>query len=310
MNIWLAPLHGITNYIYRNCLCRHFAGIDFFMTPFFPVQERNKLNVRNWQDLWPQHNTYCPTIPQLMGNKPSHFVETMNLLHEVYGYESYNWNLGCPVSQVVHRHRGCGFMPDAEGVEAVVRQVTQETSYRFSIKMRLGLHASEEGLRILERLEPYPLDFIVIHPRLGEQMYEGVPDIEMFARFCEHTSHKIIYSGDVFSVEDYQRLQQRFPAVQDWMLGRGLLRNPFLAEEIKGLTVGDRKARFLKYYQHWVATLLPLRKERSTLSNLKELWHYYAFLFQLPEEELRKLLRMDDFERFMDASLQIISDKG
>lgn len=308
MNIWLAPLHGITNYVFRNSLCRHFAGIDFFMTPFFPVQERSKLNVKNWSDLWPQNNTYCPTIPQLMGNNPPHFVETMNLLHETYGYEHFNWNLGCPVSQVVHRRRGCGFMPYADGVEEVVKTVSEQTPYHFSIKMRLGLHHPEEGLCILDRLEKYPLEFIVIHPRLGKQMYEGHPDLEMMDRFCRSTSHRVMYSGDVFSVDDYHTFQARYPMIQDWMLGRGLLRNPFLAEEIKGVDTGDKKTRFLRYYQQWVATLLPLRKERSTLSNLKELWHYYAHLLQLPEEELRKLLRMDDFERFMDTSLQFISN--
>lgn len=306
MNIWIAPLHGITNYIFRNSLCRHFAGIDFFMTPFFPVQEKSKLNVRGWQDLWPQHNTYCPTTPQLMGNKAHHFVETMNLLHDTYGYNTFNWNLGCPVSQVVHRHRGCGFMPFADGVEEVVRVVTTETPYKFSIKMRLGLHSPEEGLRILEKVEKYPLEYLVIHPRLGEQMYDGVPDLNTFATFCENTSHRMIYSGDLFSVNDYHTLQQRFPKIKDWMLGRGLLRNPFLAEEIKGMEIGDRKSRFMKYYQQWVNTLLTLRKERSTLSNLKELWHYYAHFFNLSESELRWLLRMNDFEQFYDASLEMI----
>ena len=52
MNLWLAPLDGITNYLFRNSLCRHFGGIDCFMTPFMPVQERAKLNVTNWRDIW------------------------------------------------------------------------------------------------------------------------------------------------------------------------------------------------------------------------------------------------------------------
>ena len=107
MNLWLAPLHGITNYQFRNTLCRHFAGIDFIITPFLPVQEKAKLNVKNWKDIWPKNNTLHPTIPQLMGNQPAHFVDTMNVLHDTYGYESFNWNIGCPVSQVVHRKRVC-----------------------------------------------------------------------------------------------------------------------------------------------------------------------------------------------------------
>ena len=174
MKLWLAPLDGITNYVYRNCLCRHFGGIDFFMTPFLPVQERAKLNVANWRDIWPKNNVLKPTVPQLMGNNPPHFVDTMNLLHEAYGYTSYNWNIGCPVAQVVRRHRGCGVMPDTDRVEEVVRTVTEQTPYKFSVKMRLGLHSPEEGLKILDRLEKYPLEFVVVHPRLGKQLYEEI----------------------------------------------------------------------------------------------------------------------------------------
>ena len=306
MNLWLAPLDGITNYLFRNTLCRHFGGIDFFMTPFMPVQERAKLNVTNWRDLWPKNNMLRPTTPQLMGNVPAHFVDTMQLLHETYGYTSFNWNLGCPVAQVVRRRRGCGLMPDTDRVEEVVAATTQ-TPFQFSVKMRLGLHSPEEGLRILERLEKYPLEYIVIHPRLGEQMYDGVPDWDTLDEFCRHTRHRLIYSGDINSPADHERLRQRYPDIQDWMLGRGILADPFLAEEIRGMDTGDRKGRFLKYYQHFAAELLPMRHERGTLHNFKELWHYWRHLAGINDEQLKQLLRIDDWGTFFDTSLQMLA---
>lgn len=308
MNLWLAPLHGITHYVFRNTLCRHFAGMDFFITPFLPVQEKAKLNVRNWKDIWPKYNTACPTIPQLMGNQPSHFVDTMNLIHDTHGYEAFNWNIGCPVAQVVRRRRGCGIMPYADRVEEVVAAVCGQTPFRFSLKMRLGMHHPDEGLCILERLQDYPLDFVVIHPRLGEQMYEGVPDLDAFDSFYQLTRHRIIYSGDLFSMEDYERLQRRYPNIHDWMLGRGILRNPFLAEEIKGISTGDRQTRFSRYYQLWVEELLQLRGEPGTLRNLKELWHYYRHWVGLDDEACKQLLRINTFSDFMDRSLHYIAD--
>lgn len=308
MKIWLAPLHGITNYMFRNSLYRHFGGIDYCVTPFLPVQEMAKLNVKNWKDIWPKNNTAVPAIPQLMGNKPSHFVDTMRAVHDEYGYEAFNWNIGCPVAQVVRRRRGCGIMPDPDTVEEVVRTVTSQTPYRFSVKMRLGLKDPAEGLRILERLDDYPLDFIVIHPRLGEQMYDGVPDLEQMDIFYRHTRHRIIYSGDLFSAQDYERLQNRYPGIEDWMLGRGLLQNPFLAEQLKGEDTGDRRQRFSKYYQKWTQEMLDAVKEKSTLAKLKELWHYYACLFQLPSDALQQLLRINDFDAFYDRTLDILKE--
>jgi len=294
--------------MFRNSLYRHFGGIDYCVTPFLPVQETAKLNIKNWKDIWPKNNTTLPTIPQLMGNKPSHFVDTMRAVHDEYGYEAFNWNIGCPVAQVVRRRRGCGIMPDPDTVEEVVRTVTSQTPYRFSVKMRLGLKDPAEGLRILERLDDYPLDFIVIHPRLGEQMYDGVPDLEQMDIFYRHTRHRIIYSGDLFSVQNYERLQNRYPEIEDWMLGRGLLQNPFLAEQLKGEDTGDRRQRFSKYYQKWTQEMLDAVKEKSTLAKLKELWHYYACLFQLPSDALQQLLRINDFDAFYDRTLDILKE--
>ena len=294
--------------MFRNSLYRHFGGIDYCVTPFLPVQEKAKLNVKNWKDIWPKNNTAVPAIPQLMGNKPSHFVDTMRAVHDEYGYEAFNWNIGCPVAQVVRRRRGCGIMPDPDTVEEVVRTVTSQTPYRFSVKMRLGLKDPAEGLRILECLDNYPLEFIVIHPRLGVQMYDGVPDWEQMDLFCQHTHHRIIYSGDLFSVQDYERLQKRYPEIEDWMLGRGLLQNPFLAEQLKGMGSGDQRQRFSKYYQKWTQEMLDAVKEKSTLAKLKELWHYYAVFYQISISELQQLLRINDFDVFYDRTLKIIKD--
>lgn len=281
-------------------------GIDIFIAPFLPVQELSKLNVKKWKDLWPANNTIRPMTPQLMGNNPAHFVDTLNELHREYGYTSFNWNIGCPVAQVVRRTRGCGVMPHPEIVEAVVKAVTEQTPFQFSLKMRLGLHNKSESLEILDRVQNYPLEYVVIHPRLGEQMYEGIPDWNALEECLLHTSHRLIYSGDVWTKDDYDRLQERFPTIQDWMLGRPILCNPFLAEEIKGLDTGDEKERFLRYYQRYADELLETRKEKSTLFILKELWHYYATFAGITADELKTLLRINDFEPFYERSLMFL----
>ena len=300
--IWLAPLHGITSYTFRNTLCRHFGGIDCFMAPFLPAQPAGKYRKKVWQDIIPENNTALPLVPQLMGNRPDHFVDTTRMLNEQFGYEHFNINIGCPSSPVVRHTRGCGLMPHPDIVEQIVAEVTGKTPFRISLKMRLGLHNANEGRNLLTRLNDYPLDFLVIHPRLGDDLYEGIPDWDTFAEFCQLTQHKIVYSGDIFTVEDYNRLSERFPQVAAWMLGRGLLRNPFLAEEIKGQKTGDNKERFLSFYQDLIEKLLPIRGESGTLANLKELWHYFAVFTGLSEEKLQQLLRICDLREFVTVS--------
>lgn len=300
--IWLAPLHGITSYTFRNTLCRHFGGIDCFMAPFLPAQPAGKFRSKVWQDIATQNNSDLPLIPQLMGNQPEQFVDTVRLLNEQFGLEQFNINIGCPSSPVVRHTRGCGLMPHPDTVEQIVAAVTEKTPFRLSLKMRLGLHHADEGRELLPRLDNYPLDFLVIHPRLGDDLYEGVPDWDTFEEFCQLTHHKIVYSGDVFTVEDYKTLSKRFPNVKAWMLGRGLLRNPFLAEEIKGLDSGDKKERFKAFYQDLIENLLPIRGESGTLANLKELWHYFAVFTGLSEEKLQQMLRICDLREFVTVS--------
>ena len=270
------------------------------VTPFLPVGSTAQLNVRRWRDVAPENNTACETIPQLIGNNPPHFVDTIHELQKL-GYTRFNWNIGCPAAQVVRKQRGCGIMPHPAWVEDVVKLVTEETDCRFSVKMRLGLRNTNEGLEIVERLNRYPLDFIAVHPRLGIQQYEGVPDLSTFQKIYDLSVNPLIYSGDIFDIPSYQQVTKSFPKLMAVMLGRGILRNPFLAEEIcKGETLPkeERQRRFSAFYGDYVEMLRQVRGEQGSLSVLKELWHYFAHFFDLPETDLHLLLRLTDYREF------------
>ena len=316
--IWLAPLHGLTHYHFRNCLFRHYSGFNAAISPFVPVQELAKLNVRKWKDLAPENNSAVELIPQLMGIIPAHFPDTMNALHQEFGYTRFNWNLGCPMAPIVRKRRGCGLMPFPDEVEAVV-EAACKLPYRFSVKMRLGMHSPEEGLEIAKRLNRYPLEFVVIHPRLGEQQYAGMPDWNALEELLSVLQHPVVYSGDIFQVVDYEVLSKRFPQINGCMLGRGVLRNPGLAEEIqnfaskKGDVSGfnnfcdDKNSlrseenafvRFNEFYEDLRQSLEAYRGATGSLSVLKELWHYFAHFFRLTEEQLHSLLIIRDPDAF------------
>jgi tRNA-dihydrouridine synthase len=340
VKIWLAPLHGITNYHFRNCLNRHVKGIDVAILPFLPVQSAERLRLTKlahnklWKDIAPENNPQkhqCAKgrreegtadrergrvggepvlIPQLMGNKAADFVDTVAALSK-WGYYDFNWNIGCPAAQVVTRKRGCGIMPFPDMVEEVVAAVTAIDKVHFSLKMRLGLKQCTESEEIIKRLNRYNLAFVVIHPRLGVQQYEGKPDWEQLERLLSLTQHEVIYSGDINSVADCEQWQHRFPQLTQLMLGRGLLANPFLAEEIKQgapLLPQEWKLRFADYYTDLSTTLLRHRGEKGAVGNLKELWQYFAKTLKLSDTELIKLLRINEYREFVITTKAIISN--
>jgi len=317
MKLWLAPLHGITYYNFRNCFIKHFHGIDFAITPFVAAQPREKINQKKLRDLLPENNSELPVIPQLMGNKPDDIKETIVVLQETFGYKQFNWNIGCPMNQIVRKKRGCGIMPCLDLVEETVNEVCGKTPTRFSLKMRLGLHSPNEGVEILQRIAPYPIDFLCIHPRLGTQQYEGNVNLDIFENFYQTTNHTIVYSGDINDVDFFVKLQQRFPNIENWMLGRGILQNPFLAEQIVNLveirytlSLQERQKRFIDFYREYSEILLSLFGENITLSSLKELWHYFAVFWKLAPDELRKILRTNDYKIFNKITNELMIEKS
>ena len=72
-----------------------------------------------------------------------------------------------------------------------------------------------------------------MHPRVQQQFYKGHPDLDAFADAVKECRHPLCYNGDIFTVEDMERLKKRFPEISCVMLGRGILRNPELTDIIE-----------------------------------------------------------------------------
>lgn len=310
--IWLAPLHGITYYYFRNVLFQHCAGIDRVIAPFVPAQSHDKLNVKKWVDLYPANNPYLPIIPQLMGNEADAIVDTIKALQKTYQFQDVNWNIGCPMNPIVRKKRGCGIMPHLTMIEEVVNKVNTETSVNFSIKMRLGMWNKEEGLDIIQMLNEYRIDRVIIHPRLGIQQYKGTVDLDGFTQIVARTRHQVVYSGDIVDYEGFLSLQAQFPQIKEWMIGRGALRDPFLIQEIKQhqKIPGDLKmALFCTYYHDLKESLFSLKGAQAALPKLKELWKYLATFFQLSDNQLKMVLTTQDILDFEKVTEPFFSMK-
>ncbi len=303
--LWLAPLHGITYHPFRNILFRHASGFDAAIAPFVPTQAIEKINPLKWKDLLPENNLMLKVTPQLMGNNASDFKDTVCALSEL-GYRQFNWNIGCPMKQITKKKRGCGLMPFPDLVEEVINNSCNR-GYKLSVKMRLGMENPEEGVEIIRRLNRYPLDFIAIHPRFGIQQYEGKVHWEYLKEMLTLTRHSVIYSGDIVDIASFKAVKERFPEISQFMIGRGILKNPFLAEEIKEIKESEEKdfSRFIHYYKDLSSCLIAL-KGKYAVGNLKELWHYFSVYTNLDQNSLKNLLRIEQLELFMKETDRIL----
>lgn len=287
--LYLAPLQGMTDRIYRNLFPLYFKGVDLAVAPFLSATKSIKPGSL-LRDYSPNQNLGIPTIPQIMSSGPEDFTRLANALFDI-GYGEVNWNLGCPFRMVVKKGRGAGMLCYPERIEAFLEKAMPALKPKLSIKLRLGLKDPDDVLRLLPVFNRFPLEELTIHPRTGAQMYEGNVDPDRFGKCLDLSQHRLVYNGDVTTVAAYEQLAERFGSVHRWMIGRGLLGNPFLAEEIKGYVEKPyvEKVQILRaFHDHLFAEYSQILSGPAHITNkMKEFWTYSGS-FLKDREKIRK----------------------
>jgi tRNA-dihydrouridine synthase B len=308
MKLILAPLQGVTDHHFRNSWSLFFGGIDEMVTPFIPAVTGERVKPLHIRDVLPENNApELNIIPQVLANNARGMLLLAGALKQL-GYKEMNWNLGCP-SLVVSRHgRGCGLMPKPGVVGDILAEIMGDLPLKLSVKLRSGMYSNAELPDILHVLNDFPLSCIIHHPRLGVQMYDGTPDLESFAVTLKMSKHPVVYNGDIMTVEDLRVLQRRFPEVDQWMLGRGVLKNPLLPEQIRGnLPVPVTIDRIRQFYLHLEDSLSAQGLSPQRLSSrLKEYWQYFSFWFADPQKVWYGISRTTSCEMLKQTAGEVL----
>lgn len=301
----LAPIRGITDTIYRNAYSRYFAGLDLAIAPFVTtMQGKRKKQLR---DLDPEKNRNLTVIPQILSKNPLHFRELATTLSEM-GYKEVNWNLGCPYPMVANKKRGSGLLPFPAEIKKFLEQISG-IELKLSIKTRLGYFQADEILKLLDIFNNFPLTELIIHPRTGKQMYTGKVDLEMFDRCLALSRHPVIYNGDIVSRNDFIRMAERFSRVSGWMIGRGILADPFLAARIKNLPLPDSRTAQLRLFHDEIFTAYQqvLFGPGHILGRMKGLWFYLVHSFADSRKILKKIQKSKNIKQYNKIVEQIFT---
>lgn len=299
--IILAPLQGYTDAVFRDVYFRHFTGVDQAMAPFISTMGQQRLNMSRLKDVIPENNQNCKAlIPQILGNVAEDFLFLSEKLLSL-GYDCVNWNMGCPHSKVAGKRRGSGMLPWPEMVEGLLETIFENLSCKLSIKVRLGRHDKDEILRLLPIFEKYPIEELIVHPRTGVQMYRGSADIDAFETVAANTSHRLVYNGDIMSLRFFERIAARFPHIKRFMIGRGVLANPFLPSEIKGrLRNRDRDLERIKVLHDELFEIYS-RKFYGPVhvtGRMKGFWSYLGSSFPGSRKSIKKMLKAKNREHY------------
>jgi len=299
--LYLAPLRGLTDAIFRSVYGTFFRGIDRAVTPFLTTVEGFRIKPSHLKEVLPVHNRNMGIVPQILSKSAGDFIA---LAHELFdlGYASLNWNLGCPFPMVARKQRGSGMLPYPEMIDRFLDRTLTAIPNRLGIKLRLGRFESREIFALLPVLNRYPIEELIIHPRTGVQMYGGAPDLDAFERCLGATRHAVVYNGDIISAADYQRLKARFPGLDCWMIGRGVLIDPFLPEMLKDHDVsGDRLSRFRHFHDTLFEEYGRILRGRHLVDKLKGFWTYFARGFLDGNTVRKQVHKADSVARYRDA---------
>jgi tRNA-dihydrouridine synthase B len=306
--LYLAPLRGLTDVVFRNAFSRHFEGFDLAVAPFISTRLVQRVKPSALKDVLPENNKGLPVVPQLMSKDPEEFIIFANALFDL-GYETVNWNLGCPYPMVAKKKRGSGLLEYPEMIASFLDKTVPAIPNRLSIKTRLGRKKVDEIYRLIPIFNQYPIEDIIIHPRTGIQMYDGVVDIEAFENCLKLCKHPVVYNGDITEPEKLDNLRERFPEVRAWMIGRGAIANPFLSGTIKYGDIYPEKERIMKLF---IDDLFRGYREKlhgpsHPMDRMKGFWGYFAKLFDHSEKflkSIRKTRQPEEYQLLVDRFFQ------
>lgn len=300
MQIYFAPLEGITGYVFRNAYAKYYGGIDKYFTPFISPHTKKLIDTREKRDILPENNKGIYVVPQVLTNRAEDLIDICKELREEYGYEEVNLNLGCPSKTVTAKGKGSGFLEYPAQMEEFFDRFFKVSDVRLSIKTRIGYWDIEEADRLFHLYERFPFEEIIIHPRLGVQMYKGTPHYEVFDDYLSRTTHSLCYNGDINSLQDLQKLSEKWKTCEKFMLGRGLIAQPgmfqmqetssFSTEPISVLNEKSQREKFRKFHDALVEGYdAYMCGDRNTLFKMKELWSWWAVMFPGQEKVIKKI---------------------
>ena len=297
MNLYFAPLEGITTYTYRETHAKMFGVQCEYFAPFITPSEHERISKKAMRDILPENNITQKPYVQVLTNNADLFLRFCNQIREL-GFEKVNLNLGCPAGTVVKKGRGAGFLRDTYALDRFLDEIFSKSDIEISLKTRIGYWGGEEMDELLNIYNKYPASFIVIHPRFRNQLYSGKPDMKVFEKSYNLSTNKVSYNGDIYSAGDFENITKAYPDLHSIMIGRGAIKNPAIFREICG---GKKlsKNELMEFSESLLENYNKiLTSDVFTLHKLKEVWRYMILNF--PEENkvakaIKKASKLSDF---------------
>jgi tRNA-dihydrouridine synthase len=303
--IYLAPLEGVTDSIFRNTFKKYFGGVDKYYTPFISPNSTFKFTTREFKDIDPEKNDINTTVPQLLTNKAEHFLWAAGEIASL-GFKEINFNLGCPSGTVVAKKKGSGLLYYPEELDSMLYEIFDglKNDIQVSIKTRLGKLEPDEFYEILEIYNKYPISELTIHPRVQKDFYREPIHPDFFQYAYSNAKAPLVFNGDVKTISDIDDTFNNYPSINAVMIGRGLISNPKLALEFKKGPKNESldQNAFKKFHNELLSQYIDvLSGEKPVLHRMKEFWVYWENNYPNEEKLIKKIRKSNKISEYKSS---------
>lgn len=229
-NVFVAPMAGVSDPAFRLMIADFKPGLIFSeMLSDHGINNRNEKTLSMCQVL--DHE--FPIALQLFGYNIDSMVKAAKFLDKETKCHVIDINMGCPAKKVVNGNGGSSLMKEPDHAFKLVSAIVAAVDKPVSVKMRTGWDSKTlNAVEMAQGLEKSGASLLSIHGRTRGQQYTGNVNRDMIRQVKESVNIPVIGNGDIRTVEDAQTMIDE-TGTDGVMIGRAILKNPWLIEEVK-----------------------------------------------------------------------------
>jgi tRNA-dihydrouridine synthase B len=230
----VAPMAGMTDSAFRRLVKRH-GGCGLVVTEMVSSEGLVR-GIDRTLEFAEYTEEERPISIQIFGGDPAKMADAAQIV-EGLGADIIDVNMGCPVPKIAKHNAGCSLMREPEHAASVIAAMTRRVNIPVTVKMRAGWN--EESINapeLAKRVEGAGAAAVAVHGRTAAQSYSGESDWGLIDRVAGSVRIPVLGSGDC--VEPHQILERMATGVSGILVGRGVLRNPWILAQASDLAAG------------------------------------------------------------------------
>lgn len=276
--VFLAPLAGYTNSVYRKLMVKYGAGLvcsEMISDKALCFDSKRTFEMLDIED--DEH----PCALQIFGADEEYLVKAVKILNKVGKHDVLDINMGCPVNKVIKARAGSYWLKDPMESYKKVKAIVQASDRPVTVKVRLGY--DKENINVVEiakLMEKAGVKMICVHGRTRSDFYSGSVNLDWIKKVKESVNIPVVANGDIVDIESAIHTFE-YTKCDAISIGRGSLGNPWIFTQInhylntkERLPLPSYKERIDVCLQHAI-DLIKLKGENIGIKEMRSLACFY-----------------------------------